>query len=318
MSTQTIEREMTIVYIILLGIIFLFLSDIFLILRAIFTKNFKSIFTEKYSLSCLIITLIGVLCFAYGYLIESKFIQIKNIELHTSKLAKTSLRVVQISDLHCDSGPRNEEKLDEMINPLNPDIIVFTGDSVNKTNMIGNFKNTLTRLKARIGKFAVRGNIDVFYMYNVDIFSGTGFQEINGDSIEFKKDNERVCISGLNYREDKNLDKVLGKVPSNVFSIFLYHSPDLIERIGTRKVDLYLAGHTHGGQVRVPFYGAIITFSNYGKKYEMGEYKVGNTTLYVNRGIGMEGGNAPRVRFLSRPEITVFDIKPDMKPQNDM
>jgi len=62
--------------------------------------------------------------------------------------------------------------------------------------------------------------------------------------------------------------------------------------------------------VRVPFYGALITFSRYDKKYEAGLYRVGATTMYVNRGIGMEGWRTPRVRFLARPEITVIDVTP--------
>jgi predicted MPP superfamily phosphohydrolase len=75
-------------------------------------------------------------------------------------------------------------------------------------------------------------------------------------------------------------------------------------------VDLYLCGHTHGGQVALPLYGALVTLSKFGKKYESGMYTVGDTILYVNRGIGMEGGLTPKVRFLARPEITVFDIVP--------
>ena len=103
-------------------------------------------------------------------------------------------------------------------------------------------------------------------------------------------------------------------VPGDAFSVFLYHFPGLIEDVGDLNIDLYLAGHTHGGQIRLPFYGALVTLSRYGKKYEAGEYAVGDTILYVNRGIGMEGGLAPRVRFLCRPEITVFDIVPAKEP----
>jgi len=62
--------------------------------------------------------------------------------------------------------------------------------------------------------------------------------------------------------------------------------------------------------VALPVYGALVTFSKFGKKYEAGLYREGQTWLYVNRGIGMEGGGAPRFRFWSRPEITVFEIRP--------
>jgi predicted MPP superfamily phosphohydrolase len=94
------------------------------------------------------------------------------------------------------------------------------------------------------------------------------------------------------------------------FRLFLYHFPDAVEEASAANIDLYLAGHTHGGQVRLPFYGALITFSRYDKRYEAGLYRLGAATMYVNRGIGMEGGKAPRVRFLDRPEITVIDVAP--------
>jgi len=88
----------------------------------------------------------------------------------------------------------------------------------------------------------------------------------------------------------------------------LYHTPDVIEEASASGVDLYFAGHTHGGQIRLPFYGAIVTFSKYGKKYEVGKYIVGATTLYVSRGLGMEGWQLPRIRFLSPPELVLVEL----------
>ena len=80
--------------------------------------------------------------------------------------------------------------------------------------------------------------------------------------------------------------------------------------VASEHMDLYCAGHTHGGQVALPLYGALITLSKYGKRYEAGLYHEKDTWLYVNRGIGMDGGFAPRVRFWSVPELTVIDIRP--------
>jgi hypothetical protein len=74
-------------------------------------------------------------------------------------------------------------------------------------------------------------------------------------------------------------------------------------------VDLYLCGHTHGGQVRLPLYGAMLTSSQLGKRYEMGHYQQGRTNLYVSRGVGLEGLGAPRIRFLSPPEITLVTLQ---------
>ena len=74
-------------------------------------------------------------------------------------------------------------------------------------------------------------------------------------------------------------------------------------------VNLHLAGHTHGGQIRLPFYGALLTSSLYGKRYEMGHYQEGNTHLYVARGVGVEGMGAPRARFLCPPEIVLWILE---------
>ena len=90
--------------------------------------------------------------------------------------------------------------------------------------------------------------------------------------------------------------------------ILLYHAPDLMVEASQHEVDLYLCGHTHGGQVRLPGYGAILTSSQLGKRYEMGLYRSGRTQMYVSRGVGLEGLSAPRVRFLAPPEITLVTM----------
>ena len=227
------------------------------------------------------------------------------------------MRLVQISDTHCTIRPLNEKKMVEIINGLKPDIIVFTGDSANNSKGLKRFKETMAKLDARLGKFAVRGNIDVYFWPGADILGGTGFAELDGNSIEIDKDGEKIWITGVSCEKEGKIGDVLKKVPEDCFSIFLNHFPDLVEDLNGLNVDLYLAGHTHGGQVALPFYGAIITLSKFGKKYESGEYKVGNTILYVNRGLGLAAGINPKMRFFARPEITVFEICPpgQIKPK---
>src|ERR1035438_706069 len=89
--------------------------------------------------------------------------------------------------------------------------------------------------------------------------------------------------------------------PANEFSIFVYHRPDEILEVARDRYDIYLCGHTHGGQVALPFYGDLITFSKFDKKDEAGLYHEGATTIYVNRGIGLAKWPQPEVRFLARP-----------------
>jgi predicted MPP superfamily phosphohydrolase len=95
-------------------------------------------------------------------------------------------------------------------------------------------------------------------------------------------------------------------------TILLFHNPDadVVMNRQTEGIDLYLCGHTHGGQIALPFYGALITQSKQGKRYESGLHTVNNMRLYTSRGIGMEG-HFPRVRFFARPELTIFKLVPE-------
>jgi predicted MPP superfamily phosphohydrolase len=100
-------------------------------------------------------------------------------------------------------------------------------------------------------------------------------------------------------------------VSPDAYTVLLYHSPDLIAEANNRGIDLYLGGHTHGGQLRLPLYGAIVTSSAYGKQYERGLFQHEDTTMYITQGIGFEGGGMPRARFLCRPEIVRLELAPD-------
>ena len=104
------------------------------------------------------------------------------------------------------------------------------------------------------------------------------------------------------------LAQAMDGIPADDFTLLLYHSPDLIVEAAQEQIDLYLGGHTHGGQLRLPLYGALVTGTASGKRYEMGRYDLGGTLLYVSRGVGMEGMAAPRARFLSPPEIVCVDV----------
>ena len=124
-----------------------------------------------------------------------------------------------------------------------------------------------------------------------------------------------VGVSYLNRERDRAvLPPLMEQVPGSAYSLLLYHTPDLMEVAVQEGVTLYLAGHTHGGQIRLPLFGAVITATASGKRYESGRYTVGSTTLYVNRGLGMEGKGAPRARFLCPPEIVVIDLEPNEVP----
>ena len=107
-----------------------------------------------------------------------------------------------------------------------------------------------------------------------------------------------------------SLQRLVDQAPQDAPQVLLYHSPELMPQAVEQDVDLYLCGHTHGGQVRLPAVGALLTSSQLGRRYVMGHYKEGRTDLYVSRGVGFEGLSAPRVRLMAPPEVTVVTLRP--------
>ena len=269
----------------------------------------------------LVLAGVGLLCFAYGYFVEPYWPQVTRTRVTSARLAGATrpVRVVHLSDLHCDPAPRLEERLPDLVAAERPDLIVFTGDSLNSPAGLPVLKPLLTRLAQIAPTFAVRGNWDVWYWGRQDLFGGTGVRELNGEAVrvEITTAATAVWVAGAAYGEldaplhgpGGKVGGALGAVPAGAPVVFLYHTPDeMLDIAATNRVDLYCAGHTHGGQVALPLYGALVTFSKFGKRYESGLYREGQTSLYVNRGLGMEGGHAPRVRFWARPEISVIEM----------
>jgi predicted MPP superfamily phosphohydrolase len=117
-----------------------------------------------------------------------------------------------------------------------------------------------------------------------------------------------VACSHNDKVDTERLDAAMERVPPDAFTLLLYHSPDLIHEAAARRVDLYLGGHTHGGQLRLPLLGPIVTGSKYGRRYAAGLFEADGTRMYISQGIGFEGGGMPRARFLCRPEIVSIEL----------
>jgi len=270
----------------------------------------SELFDRRY-LAVHVLAAVGVVCMAYGYFVEPYRIEVSTTTLPTSKLRTAGFRIVQISDLHCDVKARNEERMVQIVNGLKPDIVVATGDYLNHRDALGRLRDSLGRLEAPLGKFAVIGNHDLRHLRQFDPLEGTGFRWLDRETVVVKKDADRLGITGLAFLRSEDPIDPIAPLADDRFDVFLFHTPDLIEEVAGRGVDLYLCGHTHGGQVCLPWYGALITYSKFGRKYASGVHRVGDATLCVNRGLGLEPRPGPQVRFLARPQIAVFDIVPE-------
>ena len=228
------------------------------------------------------------------------------------------LRIVHLSDLHLERLTRREQEMLAQVTALQPDLIVLTGDYVNVDYRSDPLtwqqaRSVLSQLHAPLGVYAVTGTPGVDTPAAVQaIFSGLEIVLLQDQVFHLELEDQDLYIIGVSNlgreRDAAALQSLSAQIPPDAYSLLLYHTPDLIETASAAGVDLYLAGHTHGGQIRLPFYGALVTLSAYGKQYEMGQYQLGATTLYISRGLGMEGLGLPRARFLCPPEIVLLEL----------
>jgi predicted MPP superfamily phosphohydrolase len=255
---------------------------------------------------------LGLLCFGYGWWVEPSWLEVTRVRITSPKLPPGSrpLRIVHLTDIHSDARARLEERLPDLVAQERPDLIVFTGDAANSPAGIPVFKRCLRRLAEVAPTYVVKGNWEIHAWPSLDRFGGTGARELDGEGLRFSVAGVDLWISGAAWGRHQLIGAALDPAPREALKLFLYHSPDQVLEAARLKADLYLCGHTHGGQVALPFYGALVTFSKFDKRFEAGLYRVDSTWLYVNRGIGMDGG-APRVRFCARPELAVIELAPE-------
>lgn len=249
--------------------------------------------------------LVVALCFLYGVHVEADWLSVSRHTIATSKLRPGQrLRIVHVTDLHVDQDSPVLQQLADVVNAEKPDLVIFTGDALNAASGAPIFRRVLGAMAALHGTYAVHGNHDVAFWDHVDLFGGGVATALHGTPRRVP--NTPVVLCGTPYDKPDALKACLTQAGPGL-RVAAYHTPDLVEDVAGL-ADVYLAGHTHGGQVRVPFYGAVVTLSAFGKRYEMGLYDVKGTALHVSRGIGFEPAPAPRVRFLCRPEVAVLDL----------
>ena len=253
------------------------------------------------------LSIIGLGCVAYAHWVEPFRFETTHHTIRTDALPDGAfLRILQLTDLHLEGEGPATEYIAQTVAKEQPDVIALTGDYLNDfVDGKQAFEKLLARLKPTIEMDAVVGNYDGFdpRSVNADVITLCGFAR----SIDVRG-GKHVNVFGIQITDAADFTKAYRSAPRGDFNVVLYHTPEMIDVAAACGADLFLCGHTHGGQVRLPLYGAVVTFSDTGKKYEAGRYKVGKMIAYVCRGIGNEGGNVPRLRFLCRPEIAVFDI----------
>lgn len=254
-----------------------------------------------------------LLCFAYGTLVEADWIQTTHTEIKVRQpvLGFDRFRIVQLSDLHLDRMGAREVRMIEQVRAADPQLILLTGDYLNVREGAVALAEVLGALKAPFGVLGVEGNWDTKFVSG-EVFRRSGATYLLDDTRVLQREGHLLRIAGLGIVPGRPLKELIPQKEDGAYTIFLHHYPDAVDELRKlapgQHVDLFLCGHTHGGQVCLPFWGAVITLSKYHKKFERGLYHFEGIPMYVNRGVGSGGGGVPHVRFLARPEVAVIDL----------
>jgi predicted MPP superfamily phosphohydrolase len=251
----------------------------------------------------------------YSYYIERQWLNIHRITLPFAQLPSSfdGMRIVHFSDLHIGFffGEEQMRKVADLIELEEADLICFTGDLVDhQLEELPSCIPHLRRLKARYGKYAVMGNHDYAEapaIVHAALKEG-GFRVLMNESVLITRGSDSLALAGMEDALHASPDpvKALTGIDPGTFTLMLMHEANMAEVTAQYPVQLQLSGHSHGGQIRLPWIGHIVT-PPMGDRYVDRWNLVSGSELqvYTNRGIGTTG--IP-IRFLCRPEITVIKL----------
>jgi predicted MPP superfamily phosphohydrolase len=273
-------------------------------------------------LSILVLLMIFIIIDIY---IETNYPTLSTVHLESGKLPNgTELKILQISDLHDKRFGDGENALIRLVSRAEADVVVLTGDIADvKTRDFANILKFTGQLVKKVPLVCfIPGNHEQGN-YKSDQFykslSGQGIKLLFDKSCVYKTKNMSVNICGIDYpfketksfsgpiAEKEALSKALRGIDASWYTILLSHSPKIADNIGKMPIDLILSGHTHGGQVRLPFIGSLLVLDpDFYSKYDKGLFKLGSgAMLYVDSGLGT---SILPIRFCDRADITLITV----------
>ncbi len=290
------------------------------------TVSYRKKIKQLLGLASLFFVLLGLVLGVWAFWIEPSRLVIKNVDLSIGKWHQehNGLRIAILTDLHVGSPHVSLDRLAFIVSETNkqsPDLIMILGDTVVSSPNYKKFgffaepdkiAQKLKELKAPLGVIAILGNHD-WWLDGTGNTLKTALEQVNinvlkNDSVELTKDGKSFWVAGLMdfwKRDDPpNIIKALAKTSDDPI-LMLSHNPDIFPEIPD-KVSLTLSGHTHGGQIKLPFLGRPSIPSSFGQRYAAGHVIENNRHLYVSTGIGT---SIIPVRFCVPPEIVILKIK---------
>lgn len=243
-----------------------------------------------------------------AFLIEPNWIEVTRYRARTlsPSFMGAALKIAQLSDLHTNSVGFRERRLLALLDAEQPDLIVVTGDTVTRGDDPEATRELLARLHAPLGVWVVRGNWENWRPYRNEraFYASAG---VNFLLNEARPVREGVWLVGLDDPSSgtPDLEAALRGVPLDAFTIAVFHAPAYFDDRVALRCPLALAGHTHGGQVRLPFVRPLWLPRGSGRFLE-GWYEQGSSRMYVSRGVGT---SMLPVRFFCRPELAIITLE---------
>lgn len=260
----------------------------------------------------------------YGLLVNPGRVKVEAVKLRLRRLTRAfqGIRIAQLSDIHM-GGWMNTERFQQIANVVvaqQPDLVFLTGDFLvghvfdkSSEQSLHDLINILSPLAKVVPTFAVLGNHDYWTNVNAvrEMLKASRIMELTNSVFTLSRGNEHLHLCGVDDVREGNvrLEAVLNQLPEHGAAILLAHEPDFADQSAvTGRFDLQVSGHSHGGQVVLPFLGSPI-LPYLGRKYPSGLYKVRDMYQYTNRGVGT--GRLP-VRINCPPEITIFTLQSEI------
>ena len=244
-----------------------------------------------------------------AFLVEPAALEVNTVYISHPKLS-APMTLALIADVQTDVVGDYEREAIQRALDAEPDLILFAGDYVQRETReerlseAARFKEMLLTLDIQAPAFAVEGNMEHGWGWTASFEGAPVTALIEDSSVEVAG----IQLSALTLRS--SFDAAAQIPASDRFHVALGHAPDFALSPDV-EADLLVAGHTHGGQVQIPFYGPPLTFSKVPRAWADGVTDLGDgRTLVVSRGVGLERRTAPRLRFFCRPEIVILELSP--------
>jgi len=259
-----------------------------------------------------------ITCFCIAYLyVEVNLPKVNRVVISSEKLSPgTEIKILQISDFHNWHPNDNHQKLLQQIRQLNPDLIVITGDLIDRKTTDFNNVYTMSRELVQINQhtYYVCGNHEWARAHSkaqafLSGLANCGVKILDNEHVVWSKDQLVMNICGVNYypKGSSNLNKATEAINTELFTLLLAHAPDVVEMPAITRTDLVVCGHTHGGQIRLPLLGAIIApDQGFLPTYDKGIYHITpRTSLYIDSGLGT---SALPIRIFNRSQISLITV----------